>query len=157
MEAGTVDAQVGTGSKTIADLLPLATEKYADEPAQKWKAGEEWSELTYRELGEIVREVALGLIDIGIQPGDKVAILSHTRPEWTQACHGILCAGATVVTVYQTNSAEECQYVLEHSEARAVVVEDAEQLEKIGQIRDKLPKLEHVIVLEGEGGGGASS
>src|SRR6185503_14094279 len=79
---------------------------------------------------------------------DKVAILSHTRPEWTYADFGILCLGATTIPVYQTNSAEECQYVIDHSEAKAVVLEDAAQLEKIREVRDQLPALEHVISIE---------
>jgi len=124
-EARTAD---GTGSKTIADLLPLAAKKYADTPALRHKVGDDWVDVAYSELGEAVKEVALGLIDLGIQPGDKVAILAHTRPEWTYACFGVLSAGGTLVTIYQTNSAEECQYVLHHSDTRAVFVEDAEQL-----------------------------
>jgi long-chain acyl-CoA synthetase len=155
MEAVTAGAEPqavgGTGSKTIADLLPIAAEKYADLPAQRHKVGDDWVDVSYAELGEAVKEVALGLIDLGIQPGDKVAILAHTRPEWTDACFGILSAGATLVTVYQTNSAEECQYVLHHSDARAVFAEDAEQLAKIRQIEDDCPELEHVIVMEPDG------
>src|SRR5215210_1817885 len=145
--AGATGAQ-GTGSKTIADLLPLAVEKYGDDPAQRFKVGEEWRDASYAEVGTVVREVALGLIDLGIRPGEKISILAHTRPEWTHACFGILTAGATLVTIYQTNSPEECQYVLHHSDSRAVFAEDAEQLAKIRQIEGDCPELQHVIVLE---------
>ena len=151
--AGATGAQ-GTGSKTIADLLPLAVKKYGDKPAQRHKVGDEWVEASYNELGEVVKEVALGLVDLGIQPGDKVSILAHTRPEWTHACFGILTAGGTLVTIYQTNSPEECQYVLEHSDSRAIFVEDAEQLAKVREVEDSCPELEHVIVME-PGGRGA--
>jgi long-chain acyl-CoA synthetase len=92
--------------------------------------------------------VALGLVDLGIGPGDRVSILSHTRPEWTYACFATFAAGAIVVSVYQTNSAEECQYVLHHSGARAVFVEDAEQLAKVRAVEADLPALEFVIVIE---------
>ena len=109
------------------------------------------STASYGELGEVVKEVSLGLIDLGIQPGDKVSILAHTRPEWTQACFGILTAGGTLVTIYQTNSPAECQYVLEHSDSKAVFVEDASQLAKIREIEDRCPSLEHVIVMDAEG------
>jgi long-chain acyl-CoA synthetase len=145
--AGARQAQ-GTGSKTIADLLPLAVEKYGDAPAQRFKVGDEWRDASYAELGAIVKEVGLGLIDLGIQPGEKISILAHTRPEWTHACFGILTAGATLVTIYQTNSPEECEYVLHHSDSRAVFVEDSEQLAKIRQIEGNCPELEHVIVLD---------
>jgi long-chain acyl-CoA synthetase len=148
--AGAAGAQ-GTGSKTIADLLPLAVRKYGDKTAQRYKVGEEWVDSSYSELGEIVKEVALGLIDLGIEPGDKVSILAHTRPEWTQACFGILTAGGTLVTIYQTNSPAECQYVLEHSDSKAVFAEDKDQLAKIRAIEDRCPALEHVIVMDAEG------
>ena len=75
-------------------------------------------------------------MDLGIEKGDKVAILANTRPEWTYFDFAALTAGATVVPIYQTNSPEECQYVLENSDAKAVVVEDDEQLEKIRTVRD---------------------
>ncbi len=152
MEAVTAGADArharGTGSKTIADLLPLAVEKYGDAPAQRFKVGEEWADRSYTALGEVVKEVGLGLIDLGIQPGDKISILAHTRPEWTQACFGILTAGGTLVTIYQTNSPEECQYVLHHSDSRAIFVEDAEQLAKVREVEGNCPELQHVVVLD---------
>jgi long-chain acyl-CoA synthetase len=151
LEAGTAGAKAGTGSKTIADLLPLAAERYADKPAIKRKVGEDWADISYEQLGITVKEVALGLIELDIQPGERVSILAHTRPEWSYACFGILSAGATAVTIYQTNSPEECHYVLEHSESRAVFVEDAEQLAKIRKVEDRLPNLEHVVVMEPDG------
>jgi long-chain acyl-CoA synthetase len=149
--AGSAQAGVGTGSKTIADLLPLAVERYGDAPAQRHKVGGEWVDVTYAELGRAVRETALGLVDLGVAAGEKVAILAHTRPEWTSCCFGILTAGGALVTIYQTNSAEECQYVLAHSDSRAVFVEDAEQLAKIREVRDRCPELRHVIVMDPEG------
>jgi long-chain acyl-CoA synthetase len=148
MEAVTAGVAAGTGSKTIADLLPLAGRKYGDAAALRYKAGDGWIDVSYRELGETVKEVALGLVDLGIAPGDKVAILANTRPEWTYACFGILTAGGTLVTIYQTNSPEECGYVLAHSDSRAVFVEDGEQLAKVRQVEDDCPELEHVIVIE---------
>src|SRR5215218_1783309 len=148
MEAVTAGAAAGTGSRTIADLLPLAVKKYGQAPALRFKAGEDWSDVTYGELGATVREIALGLADLGIAPGDKVSILANTRPEWTYACFGVLTAGGALVTIYQTNSPEECQYVLHHSDSRAVFVENAAQLAKIQQIEDQCPELEHVIVME---------
>ena len=95
-----------------------------------------------------VTELALGLVGLGIEPGDRVSILSHTRPEWTYACFATFVAGAIVASIYQTNSAEECHYVLHHSGARAVFVEDAEQLAKVRAVEADLPALEFVIVME---------
>ncbi len=148
MEA--VTAVSGTGSRTMADFAQLAAEKYAGRRALSFKKGDEWHDVGYEELGRIVDEVGRGLIDLGLQQGDKVSILSHTRPEWTYANLAILSAGTVSVSIYQTNSAEECHYVLEHSESRAVFVEDEEQLAKIREIRDRLPNLEHVVIFDGE-------
>jgi long-chain acyl-CoA synthetase len=143
--------EASTGSKTIADIAPLAARKHAGKTALMHKVGDEWVSVPYEELGEFVKEVALGLIDIGIEKGDRVAILSNTRPEWTYANLGALGAGAASVSVYQTNSPEECHYVLSHSESRAVFVEDQEQLAKIRKVEDDLPDLEFVIVFDAEG------
>ena len=149
-QTATTPSQAATGSKTLADLLPLAVEKHGDLVAQRHKdpARDAWVDTSYRELGAIVKEVSLGLQSLGVQHGDKVGILSNTRPEWTYSDFGILTAGGTVVPIYQTNSPEECHYVLQHSESRAVILEDAEQMEKIRKVRADLPKLEHVISME---------
>ena len=140
--------RVGTGSRTMADLIGLATARQGGKPALKHKVDGEWVEVSYRQLEGTVRELALGLVDLGIEPGDRVSILSHTRPEWTYACFATFAAGAIVVSIYQTNSAEECQYVLHHSGARAVFVEDAEQLAKVRAVEADLPALEFVIVID---------
>jgi long-chain acyl-CoA synthetase len=140
-----------TGSKTIADVVLLAGRRRGDETALRHKVGARWVDVTYGELLETVREVALGLVDLGIERGDRVSVLSHTRPEWTYANFGILATGAASVSIYQTNSPEECRYVLAHSESRAVFVEDAEQLEKVRQVRSELPNLELIVVMEPSG------
>jgi long-chain acyl-CoA synthetase len=158
MESATIAAagsaaESSTNSKTCADLMPLAAERHADLTAVTYKdSSGEWISKTYREVGEIVRQLALGLIELGIEKGDKVAILANTRPEWTYFDFAALSAGATVVPIYQTNSPEECQYVIENSDAKAVIVEDSEQLGKIDEIRASVPKLERVIRMEGSGG-----
>ena len=156
MESATVErsaTEAATGAKTLADLFPAAARKHGPQRAVVYKndAGE-WVSKTYTEVGEIVRKLSLGLIDLGIEKGDKVAILSNTRPEWTYFDFAALSAGATVVPIYQTNSPEECQYVLENSDAVAVIVEDDEQLEKIRSVRADCPKLEHVIRMTGTSG-----
>ena len=156
MESATVATpreatEAATGSRTIADLFPLAVRKHGSHRAVTYRdeASGEWVSKTYEEVGEIVRALSLGLIDLGIENGDKVAILSNTRPEWSYFDFAALSAGATVVPIYQTNSPEECQYVLKNSDSTAVIVEDDAQLEKIRQVRGALPELEHVIRMTG--------
>jgi long-chain acyl-CoA synthetase len=140
---------VGAGSKTIADLMPAAAAAHGSRRAVLYKEGSGWTSKSYAEVGEIVRDLALGLMDLGIERGDKVAILANTRPEWSYYDFAALTAGATIVPIYQTNSPEECRYVLENSDSKAVIVEDTEQLEKVRAVRDSLPKLQHVILMEG--------
>ena len=149
-QTATTPSEAATGSKTLADLLPLAGEKHGALAAQRYKDQDkgEWVDVSYSQLASIVKEVSLGLQALGIERGDKVGILSNTRPEWTYSDFAILGAAGTVVPIYQTNSPEECLYVLDHSEATAVIVEDADQLEKIRKIRGDLPRLEHVISME---------
>ncbi|HEY1596651.1 MAG TPA: long-chain fatty acid--CoA ligase [Thermoleophilaceae bacterium] len=152
MEVGTMNAaQASTGSRTMADLIPLAGRKHGDRPAIKHKVGDEWVDVSYKQLAQTVKHIALGLVDLGIRPGDKVSILSNTRPEWTYTLFGILGSGATCVSIYQTNSPEECHYVLHHSESRAVFVEDQEQLQKIRHVEAELPELELIVVMEPSG------
>jgi long-chain acyl-CoA synthetase len=139
----------GTKSVTLADLLPLSAGLYGNHPAVRFKQNGEWASRSFAEVLEIVRSLSLGLIDLGVEKGDKVSILANTRPEWTYFDFAALSAGATVVPIYQTNSPEECQYVLENSDAKVVIVEDDEQLEKIRAVRDKLPLLEQVVRMTG--------
>jgi long-chain acyl-CoA synthetase len=105
-------------------------------------------QITYPELGAICTDIARGLIGLGIEPGDRVAILGLTSANWTLADCGSLCAGAVVTPIYHTNSPEECSYVLGHSEARLVFCDDAAQAAKVEQIRDQCPALEHVVTFE---------
>jgi long-chain acyl-CoA synthetase len=150
MESSTATPE-STGSRTIADMMGLAAERYADRTAVTFKRGDEWAEVTYREVGEIVSEIARGLIDLGLDAGDRVAVLCTTRPEWTYASFAIASAGGVVVPIYPTNSPEECEWVASNSGARFVVCEDASQVAKIVQIRERLPALEGLIVIDPSG------
>ncbi len=139
----------GTKSKTLADLLPLAAKTYGDMPAVRYKDDGQWVDRSFSEVQEIVRPLALGLAELGVVKGDRVSILGNTRPEWTYFDFAALSIGATVVPIYQTNSPEECRYVLENSDAKVVVVEDDEQLQKIREIRDRLPQLKQIVRMTG--------
>ena len=138
---------VSTQRASVAWIALDAARRFGERTALASPRGDR---ITYTELGEAVREIAGGLAAIGIEPGDRVAILCSTRPEWTLADYGTLAAGATVVPIYATNSPEECGYVLAHSEARAVICEDADQLAKVERVRDECPALRHVVLLAGE-------
>ncbi|UUY03652.1 AMP-dependent synthetase/ligase [Svornostia abyssi] len=150
MEAGTGTVST-TESTTIAGLAAAAFEKYADRPAVKFKTADGWQEQTFAEVGDIASEIGRGLIDLGIAPGDRVAILSNTRVEWTYVDFAATQAGATVVPIYQTNSPEECEWVLGNAECVAVVCEDTAQLAKVREVQSRLPHLQHIVVMVADG------
>jgi len=138
--------------RTMASLVLDAAGRYTC-TALKYPSGDGWLEISFVNLGKGVREIAKGLIALGVQAGDRVAILSNTRAEWTLADFGAICAGAVVVPVYQTNSPEECLYVLDHSQSTVIFCEDSHQVDKLAEIEDELPGLRKVIRFEGESEG----
>jgi long-chain acyl-CoA synthetase len=142
---------VTTGSKTMADLFGRAAEIHGDNAFARRKVGDEWQDVSYAQAWETIREIGLGLIDLGVQSGDRVCILANTRPEWSFADFGATSAGAVVVPIYQTNSPAECEWVAGNSEAVAVICEDAEQVAKITAVRERLPHLQHILVMDPAG------
>jgi long-chain acyl-CoA synthetase len=142
-----------TASRTIADLIPRAAAANPDHIAVRYKRDGAWRDVSYAQLAEIVQEIGLGLIDLGIQPGERACILANTRPEWSYADMALTSAGAVVVPIYQTNSPEECLWVISDSDACAIICEDAQQLAKIAAIRDQVPNLRTIIVMDPAGAG----
>ncbi|GAA2607797.1 long-chain fatty acid--CoA ligase [Actinomadura fulvescens] len=105
-----------------------------------------WPELTYARLAELTEELACGLVALGVAPGDRVAVLAETRPEWTVCALAIAAAGAVCVPVYPTNSPEECEWVLSDSGTTVLICENVAQAAKVGQ----LPELRDVILMDVE-------
>jgi long-chain acyl-CoA synthetase len=134
--------------QTIAELVPRAVGRFSDRAAIRYKRDGAWQDVTYAELADSVTDIGLGLIDLGIGAGERFCILANTRPEWSYVDLAATSAGTVVVPIYQTNSPEECHWVLSDSEACAVVCEDAMQLAKIAAIRERLPNLRTVIVID---------
>jgi long-chain acyl-CoA synthetase len=130
--------------------LVRSAELYGSHPAVRFKEGGAWVDRSFQQVLDIAKPLGLGLVALGVEKGDRVSILGNTRPEWTYFDYAALSIGATVVPIYQTNSPEECAYVLENSDAKVVVVENEEQLAKIREVRDTLPQLEHVVMMVGE-------
>src|SRR3989440_8276589 len=136
-------------SETLGTMFWSRVEKSTDRPAQMFKRHGAWTTLTWREVGETVRELALGLAALGRQPGDAVALLSASRAEWVQADFAIFSAGCVTVPVYPTYPPDLIAYIVNDSGARTIFVEDAAQLAKVLEGRDKMPNLEHIIVMTG--------
>jgi long-chain acyl-CoA synthetase len=107
-----------------------------------------WSVISWTELGEQVRAAAAGLLAIGVEPGDRVAMVATTRVEWTIIDYAILAIGAVGVPIYHSNTADQVTFVLRHSGARVAVVEDQEQLEKVLEAMPHLPRLKRTVVFD---------
>ena len=141
-----------TGATTLGRMILSASER-GEDVALRHAGAAGFQSITYRELGDRAREIARGLIALGIESGEVVSILCSTRADWTTCEAGALCAATVVAPIYNTNSPEECRHVLSHSEARLVFCEDAAQVAKIERIRAQCPRLEHVVVIDGEANG----
>lgn len=144
---------LGTGTTTIASLLPRAAELYGDRSATSVKREDQWVQQSYTELLADADAIGRGLLALGVQPGDRVCILGNTCRSWTTADFGATRTGAVVVPIYQTNSPEECEWVIGDSGATAIFVEDAAQAAKVAEIRERVPALQHVIIWSGEAEG----
>ncbi|MBW1765845.1 MAG: AMP-binding protein [Deltaproteobacteria bacterium] len=136
---------------TVPKLFFHRVEKYKDRVALRKKVLGIWDKITWLQYGEMVRRVGMGLIALALKPKDRVAIMGESRPEWLYADLGNLSVNGISVGVYSTCSAEEVKYHLSHSETRFFFVEDEEQLDKALEIRDQLPKLEKIIVMDMKG------
>src|SRR5580698_2282053 len=115
-------------------------------------AGEGWADLTAATFRDEVLGLAKGLVAAGIGAGDRVALMSHTRYEWTLIDYAIWTAGAVTVPVYETSSAEQAEWILGDSGARACFVENAAYAQTIESFRDRVPALMHVWGIESGGG-----
>jgi long-chain acyl-CoA synthetase len=123
----------------------------AEAPALRYKLNGEWTTITWRDYEGLVRRAAAGLRAIGVDAGDKVAILSGNRHEWVVSDIATQSCGAVTVPIYPTNAPPQVLYIAAHSEAKVVFVEDAAQLAKIEQIRADLPKVVKVVVFNATG------
>ena len=112
-----------------------------------------WTSVTWQQIGDRVDLIAAGLISLGINPEDRVALASGTRYEWVVADFGILAAGAATTTVYPTTNAPDVAFIVSNSGSRVVIAEDATQVDKLREHRGELPAVEKVVVIDGAGDG----
>ncbi|OBH00434.1 AMP-dependent synthetase [Mycobacterium sp. E136] len=138
---------------SVAAMFFDRVRKSAEREAFRKLDGERWISISWKDAAEQVEAVAAGLLALGIQPEERIGIASSTRYEWILADLAIMCAGAATTTVYPTTNATDTAFILSDSESRIVFAEDEAQLEKLREKRDDLPKLEKVVVLDGDGDG----
>ncbi|WP_370664945.1 long-chain fatty acid--CoA ligase [Streptomyces sp. IBSBF 2507] len=120
-------------------------------PPAAGEGPDDWESLTWAQAAERVYAIAAGLIELGVQPEQRVALASSTRLEWILADLGIMCAGAATTTVYPQTNADESAYILSDSESRVLIAEDAAQLAKAREKKAELPDLTHVVVIDATG------
>ncbi|MFG3494068.1 AMP-dependent synthetase/ligase [Streptomyces sp. NPDC047928] len=118
-------------------------------PSASGQGPDDWKSLSWGQAAERVFAIAAGLIDLGVLPEERVALASSTRVEWILCDLGVMCAGAATTTVYPQTNAEESSYILADSDSRVLIAEDAAQLAKARERRADLPKLSHVVVVDG--------
>ena len=137
--------------RTLPALLLHNAEVRGAKTAIRSKDLGRWVETTWSEYAERVTHVAMGMLELGVQPGEKVAIHSENRVEWLIADLAAQGIGATSVGIYPTSPAAEVLYLLEHSESVLLIDEDEEQLDKVMEVREKLPGLRHIAVVDTRG------
>ncbi|THE64898.1 long-chain fatty acid--CoA ligase [Salinadaptatus halalkaliphilus] len=148
------------GETTLGRMFEESVERNTSQPAQKYKGGIYDRSLTdavlpaadpgafrtisYAEMREIVRNLAAGFRELGVETGDRVGIFATTRMEWAQSDFALLSAGAVITTVYTSSSPDQVEYLLDDPDASAVVVENEELLERVLEVEDEL-ELEFIV------------
>ena len=143
-----------TSFESVAALFVHRIEVSADRDAFEYPdaSGSGWERMTWKQAGERVRAIAMGLNALGVEPEQRCALLATTRVDWILADLGILCSGAATTTVYPSSTAEECAYILSDSQAVVAFAEDDSQVDKLLSQRDKLPTLKQIVSIDGAGG-----
>jgi long-chain acyl-CoA synthetase len=166
-QTATVEPLVVEGERAanLVDLIHKSVERHADRPALRWKLprskrqggkGEteeqsQWRTTTYRETWEWIRDVSLGLQTLGITSGDRVCIVSRTRPAWLVADLATLALGAVSCPIYPSSEANQAAFIINNVGAKLIFVENAQQAAKIESIRGECPTIEKVVVIDERG------
>jgi long-chain acyl-CoA synthetase len=144
-------APVPAPRDTFPKLLLENAERFGDRAALREKDLGIWRETSWRRYGERVRDFSLGLLALGLQRGGKVAIVGDNRPEWVIAELAAQSVGAASVGIYQDSNITEVAFVIDHCDAKFVIAEDQEQVDKILGMIEQLPKVTHVIYADPRG------
>jgi long-chain acyl-CoA synthetase len=153
-EPGSLQTALQSAAITIPQLLRQRAMMHGDKLALREKEYGIWNPYSWSHYYETARAVALGLLALGLKPGDRVAIAGENTPEWFYADLGVQMIGAVAVGIYPTNPWVELQYIVGHSGARVVVTGDQEQTDKVLDAlanNDGLPALEAVVCVDMKG------
>jgi long-chain acyl-CoA synthetase len=137
--------------QTFPELLNRNVTQFASKKAQMWKDRQgDIVSLNYAQLGQTVKEITCGLMELGVSPGDRVAIMSNTRPEWMWCDYAILCAAGITVCIYPTLSNQEVTYIMNDSGSKIIFIENPADQEKILAAAGSIPSLEKIIVMDSD-------
>ncbi len=139
--------------KSIYELFKKVCETNKDKVAYRYKEGTEWKPVTWGEHQETCKNISKSLMALGVGKDDKVNVLSWTRLEWIQLDIATVSIGAVIVGIYHSNLPDDCAYIINHSDAVILVVENQDQLDKIIKVRKNLPHLKHIVIIDGEPSG----
>lgn len=135
--------------KSIYELFKNVCDKNPDKVAYRYKESGEWRPVTWKENQETCKNISKSLMALGIAKDDKVNILCSPRLEWIQVDVATVSIGAVIVGIYSSNLAGDCAYIINHSDAVVLFIENQKQLDKISEIRNNLPNLKHIVMIEG--------
>jgi long-subunit acyl-CoA synthetase (AMP-forming) len=135
--------------KTIMEAFKETADKHGSRIALKHKVGGQWKETTWKDYYQQVRTTARAFIALGLEKGKAVSILGNNCPQWFISDLAGVFAGAVPGGIYTTSSPDQCQYIASHSEANIAVVENADQLAKFKKIKDQLPDLKAIVLMNG--------
>ena len=136
---------------TLPGLLARHAAAHPDEVALREKEFGIWQETTWGEYLSRVRSFTLGLVELGVEKGDRIAIIGDNRPEWVIAEIAAQAIGALPLGLYQDSISEELAKMLEAAEVRMIVAEDQEQVDKVLEVRDRVPGLQHIVYYDPRG------
>ncbi|MEV6390484.1 AMP-dependent synthetase/ligase [Nocardia xishanensis] len=140
-------------ASSVAQMLVDRVAATPDTEAFRFLDGENWTGVSWKQFGDRVSVLAAGLIALGTEPEDRVALVCSTRYEWVLADFAVMCAGAATTTVYPTTKAPGVAFIVANSGSRVVVAEDQAQVDKLIAHRAELPEVRQVVVIDGEGDG----
>lgn len=146
-------SKIESRAASVPRMFRDRVEATPNSEAFRYPDNDGWTSVTWQQLGDRVELIAAGLISLGINPEDRVALASGTRYEWVVVDFGILAAGAATTTVYPTTNGPDVAYIVANSGSRIVVAEDQRQVDKLIAHRAELPAVEKVVVIEGAGDG----
>ena len=139
------------GHATLPGLFRHRVREMGERVAMREKAFGIWKAISWAEYGRRARAIGMGLVALGLERGDVVAILSENNKEWIFTDVGTICAGGVACGVYPTDSSNQVEYIVNNSKAKFLFVENEEQLDKFLAVRARVPSLEKVIVYDMEG------